>query len=192
MAIKIGILGDIGSGKSYVARQFGYPVFSADKEVKFIYKKNKNCFKKLRKILPKFIKSFPISKKELSKAIIDNKKNIKKIEKIVHPIVQKNISKFVKKNKKKKLLIFDIPLLLENKKFNNKYVLIYVDANRKDIGKEIKKRRNYNPVLYNKLKKAQLPLEIKKKRSNFIIKNDFKSLTVTKNVNMIKNKILKK
>ena len=73
MAIKIGILGDIGSGKSYVARQFGYPVFSADKEVKFIYKKNKNCFKKLRKILPKFIKSFPISKKELSKAIIDNK-----------------------------------------------------------------------------------------------------------------------
>ena len=192
MAIKIGILGDIGSGKSYVARQFGYPVFSADKEVKFIYKKNKNCFKKLRKILPKFIKSFPISKKELSKAIIDNKKNIKKIEKIVHPIVQKNISKFVKKNKKKKLLIFDIPLLLENKKFNNKYVLIYVDANRKDIGKEIKKRRNYNPVLYNKLKKAQLPLEIKKKRSNFIIKNDFKRLTIKKNVNILKNIILKK
>jgi len=101
MTIKIGILGDIGSGKSYVAKQFGYPVFSADKEVKFIYKKNKNCFNKLRKILPKFIKSFPISKKELSKAIINSKKNIKKIEKIVHPIVQKNISKFEKKNKKK-------------------------------------------------------------------------------------------
>lgn len=192
MTIKIGILGDIGSGKSYVAKQFGYPVFSADKEVKYIYKKNKNCFNKLKKILPKFIKSFPISNKELSKAIINNKKNIKKIEKIVHPIVQKNIKKFVKKNKKKKLLIFDIPLLLENKKFNNKYVLIYVDANRKDISKKIKKRKNYNPVLYNKLKKAQLPLEIKKKRSNFIIKNNFKSLTIKKNVKILKNIILKK
>ena len=82
--------------------------------------------------------------------------------------------------------------MLENKKFNNKYVLIYVDANRKDISKKIKKRKNYNPVLYNKLKKAQLPLEIKKKRSNFIIKNNFKSLTIKKNVKILKNIILKK
>ena len=44
----IGILGDIGSGKSFVAKKFGYPVFNADKEVKKIYKKNKSCYKKLR------------------------------------------------------------------------------------------------------------------------------------------------
>ena len=31
--IRVGILGDIGSGKSYVANQFGYPVFNADQEV---------------------------------------------------------------------------------------------------------------------------------------------------------------
>ena len=36
----IGILGDIGSGKSFVAKQFGYPVFNADKEVANIYKKS--------------------------------------------------------------------------------------------------------------------------------------------------------
>ena len=50
--IKIGILGDIGSGKSFVAKQFGYPVFNADKEVAKIYKNDKNCFKKLKKIFP--------------------------------------------------------------------------------------------------------------------------------------------
>jgi len=191
MTIKVGIIGDIGSGKSFVAKQFGYPVFSADKEVKFIYKKNKNCFSKLKKTLPEFIKSFPISKKELSKSIINNKKNIKKIEKIVHPIVQKNMKKFVKKNNKKKLLVFDVPLLLESKKYKKKYVLIYVDAKKKDIIKKIKKRKNYNPIIYNKLRKAQLPLEIKKKRSDFVIKNDFKSLTIKKNVKMLKNIILK-
>ena len=45
----IGILGDIGSGKRYVANKFGVPVFNADKEVSKIYKKNKNCYKKLKK-----------------------------------------------------------------------------------------------------------------------------------------------
>ena len=46
--LKIAILGDIGSGKSYISKQFGYPVFNADDEVAKIYKKNKNCFYKLK------------------------------------------------------------------------------------------------------------------------------------------------
>jgi dephospho-CoA kinase len=37
--IKIGILGEIGSGKSYVSTNFGYPVFNADREVAELYKK---------------------------------------------------------------------------------------------------------------------------------------------------------
>ena len=53
--IRIGVIGDIGSGKSYVAKQFGYPVFNADVEVAKIYKKNKKCFRKLKKTLPKYI-----------------------------------------------------------------------------------------------------------------------------------------
>jgi len=47
--IKIGILGEIGSGKSYVARNFGYPVFNADYEVARLYQKNQNVFDKLKK-----------------------------------------------------------------------------------------------------------------------------------------------
>ena len=60
----IGILGGIGSGKSFVAKQFGYPVFNADNEVNKLYEKNKSCYKKLRKKLPKYIKSFTINKVE--------------------------------------------------------------------------------------------------------------------------------
>ena len=47
--IRIGILGNIGSGKSYVANNFGYPVFNADYEVSKLYKKNKKIFLKLNK-----------------------------------------------------------------------------------------------------------------------------------------------
>ena len=53
--IKIAVVGDIGSGKSYIANLFGYPVFNADLEVAKIYKINKSCFKRLKKDLPKYI-----------------------------------------------------------------------------------------------------------------------------------------
>ena len=189
--IKIGIVGDIGSGKSFIARQFGYPVFDADKQVSKIYKENNNCFKKLKKKLPNFIKSFPIKKKELKKAVLNNKKNLKKIENIVHPEVQKYMKKFIKLNKNKKILIFDIPLLIENKIYNKKkMVLVFVDAKKKDINKKLRKRKNYDEKIIKKLRKFQLPLEIKKKKSNYLIKNDFKSLNLRKHVKILKNKIL--
>jgi Dephospho-CoA kinase len=79
MVKKVGILGDIGSGKSFIAKQFGYPVFNADKEVSKIYKTNFNCFKKLKNKIPKYIKSYPINKIELSNAILANNKNLKRL-----------------------------------------------------------------------------------------------------------------
>ena len=190
--IKVGILGDIGSGKSYVAKQFGYPVFDADAEVNRIYKKNKICFNRLKKKLPKYISSFPVKKKELGKAIIENQKNLKKIIKIVHPIVRSNMNKFLTKNKNKKMVVLDIPLLLENKINKKNYILVFVDAKKKEIKKRLKKRSNYNEKIFNKLKKIQLPLEIKKKKSKFLIKNNFKSYSVKKSVKLLKSKILAK
>ena len=77
--IRIAVLGDVGSGKSYVAKQFGYPVFNADIEVAKLYRKSRKCYKKLKKALPKYIVSFPIKKIEISKAIMDSQYNLKKI-----------------------------------------------------------------------------------------------------------------
>ena len=75
--IRIGILGDIGSGKSHVAKNFGYPVFNADAEVGRLYKKDRKIFNKLKKVLPKYIYSFPINKDEISQAILVNNINLK-------------------------------------------------------------------------------------------------------------------
>ena len=103
--IKIGILGDIGAGKSYVAQNFGYPVFNADYEVAKLYKQNKNVYENLKKKLPKYIHSFPIEKKEVSNAILSNKKNIKKIVKIIHFEIRKKQNNFIKTNISSFLLI---------------------------------------------------------------------------------------
>ena len=190
--IKIGILGDIGSGKTFVANQFGYPVFNADIEVTKIYKNNKSCFKILKKNFPNYIFSFPIKKKEISKLILSNKKNLKKVNKIVHPIVRTRMNKFINKNKKKKIVVLDIPLLLENRIKKKDFILVFVDAKKKMIVKNLKKRKNYNLKIIKLLKKFQLPLYYKKKISNFIIKNDFKVKPIKKNVKLIKTRILYK
>ncbi len=188
--IKIGIVGDIGCGKSYVAKKFKLPIFNADLEVTKIYKTNKKCFLKLKKALPKYIFSFPIKKKELSTAIQKNIKNIYIINKIVHFEVRLRLTKFLRKNKNKKAVVLDIPLLLEGKINDRNDIIVFVDANKKEINKRLKKRYNFKSKIYKKLKKLQLPLEKKKKKSNFIIKNNFKSLSLEKNVKLLKKKIL--
>jgi len=65
--IRIAVVGDIGSGKSHIAKQFGYPVFNADFIVAELYRKSKKCYRKFKKKLPKYITSFPIKKKKLQK-----------------------------------------------------------------------------------------------------------------------------
>jgi len=186
--IRIGILGKIGSGKSYVAKNFGYPLFNADLEVSKLYKKNKKIFNKLNKVLPNYICSFPVNKNEMLKAILANKSNLKKIVKIVHLEVRKKMNIFLRKNKNKKIVILDIPLLLENKINNKKDILVFVESKKSDILKRIKKRNNFNQKLYEKFKDIQLPFNYKKKKSQFIIKNDF----TKKSVNIGIRKILKK
>ena len=187
--IKIGIVGGIGVGKSYIAKKFGYPVFNADVEVSKIYKKNRKCFKKLKKTFPNYIFSFPIRRKELSKAIMKNKNNIKKINKIIHPEVRLRMKRFLKKNKKKKAVVLDIPLLLEGKINNKKDIIVFIEDKKKEANKRLKNRHNYNKKVFDKLKKLQLPLEKKKRKSDFIIKNNFKSLSIKKNVKILKRKI---
>ena len=185
--IRLAIVGDIGAGKSHVAKLFGFPVFNADNEVAKLYRKSRKCHKKLKKILPNYITSFPVKKNELSKAIIDERENLKKIVKVVHPEVRNKMNNFIKKNKNKKFIVLDIPLLIENKLNKKNDILIFVDAKKKEIKKRLKKRHHINTKI---LKKFQLPIEIKKKKANFIVKNNFRDNSVKKNVKRVLGKIL--
>ncbi len=176
--IRIGILGDIGSGKSYVAKNFGYPVFNADYEVSKLYQKNKKIYQKLNKLLPEYIYEFPINKMKLSKAILANNSNLKKIITVVHKEIRNKMKLFQKKNKNKKFIVLDIPLLLENKIVKKKDILVYVQSKKSDILINLNKRKNFNMKILKKFKKIQLPLVYKKKKSKFIIINKFNKKSV--------------
>ena len=175
--IRIAVVGEIGSGKSYVAKVFGYPVFNADLEVAKIYRNNRKVFKKLKKELPLYFDSFPVKKKEIINAILSKKRNLKKIIKIVHYEVRKKMNDFLKKNKHKKIVVLDIPLFLENKINKKKDILIFV-SRKPEILRRLKKRKNFNMKIFNNFKRIQLPLVLKKQKSQFIIKNNFKKNSV--------------
>ena len=96
---------------------------------------------------------------------------------------------FLKKNKNSKIIILDIPLLLENKINNNEDILVYVQASKLNILKRLKKRKNFNKKLMKKFKAIQLPIRYKKKKSHFIIKNNFTKKSVNDGIKSILRKI---
>ena len=188
--IRIAIVGDIGSGKSHIAKLFNYPIFNADLEVAKIYKTNKKCFGELKKKLPKYFSSPPINKEEIIKAIVDSEKNLKKITKIVHPKIRKKLDSFLKKNKKEDAVILDIPLLFENKLNQKSDIIVFIQSKKTEVTKRLKKRDNFNLNLLNKFKKIQLSLSYKKKKSHFIIKNNFTNKPVKTSIRKIIKKTL--
>ena len=79
---------------------------------------------------------------------------------------------------------------MEKKNFKKSFIYVFVDSKKKDILKRLKKRKNYNKKIIENLRKSQLPLEFKRKKSDYVIKNDFKKLNLKKRVKTIKKKIL--
>ena len=187
--IRIGVIGGIGSGKSFIAKLFKYPVFNADKEVNLIYRNNKECFKKLKKRLPNYIKSYPVKKDELIRAISSNNKNLKLISSIVHPIVRRKMKKFLKEKIKSKIVILDIPLLIENKLYRKGDILVFVNSNKSKIISRLKKRKNYNKKVINILKKLQYKSSKKIKLSHFTIYNNADKKNILKQIKQIKTRI---
>ena len=127
--IKIGITGSLASGKTTASKIISAgngPLFSADVVVRKLYKTNK-----FRKVVSKKFKINNNSniKSVLKKLIIKDKKNIRMLEKIIHPFVRKEMKKFIIKNKYKKLLFFEIPLLIESNLIKNFDIILFIKAN---------------------------------------------------------------
>ncbi len=188
--IRAAVIGSIGAGKTFVSKLFKCPVFNADDEVRIIYKTNKVCYKKLKKILPDYIKSFPIKKTELIKAITKDKKNLKKINYIVHPIVRKKMNIFLGKNKKQKIVILDIPLLIENKLNKKGDILIFIKSKKYKILNRLRKRPNFNLKFLKNLRKNQTNLSKKIKLADYIVYNDYPANVMKKKISLLKKKII--
>ena len=88
--------------------------------------------------------------------------------------------------------MLDIPLYFENKINKKEDIIVFVDSKKSQINSRLKKRYEFNSKIFNKFKSIQLSAHIKKKKSNFIVKNNFRNASLKKNVKILKKKILKK
>ena len=180
--IKIGITGSLASGKTTASKMLSFrrgPLFSADKAVKELYQ-NKN-FKSL--IGKRFkIKNNKQIKKSLINLILEDKKNIKRLEKIIHPLVRKKMRNFTSQNKNKKFLFYEIPLLIESKLMKNFNVVIFIKAN-----KQLRLRRFHSKSgdkkMFNILNDKQMNDTKKVKYCDHVVVNE-------KNLNILKKNLL--
>ena len=176
--IKIGITGSLSSGKSTASKILSYkrgPLFSADKAVKEIYK-TRNFASAVKKKF-KIDKSYQL-KKSLKKIILANKKNILKIESIIHPIVRKKMRKFTSFHKNKKILFYEIPLLVESKLMKYFNVIIFIKAKKELRLKRFKLKRG-NKKLFELLDSKQMEDNKKIKFCDYVVVNE-KKLSILK------------
>lgn len=176
--VRVGIIGSVGSGKSFVAnifKELNFNIFSADNEVNNIYKKNKNINKKISKFFKLKLYKARINRQELRDALKKNPKKFSFLNKIIHPIVRKKLILFLSKFKKTRLVVLDIPLLIENKMFNFVDIFVYVKTRSNSFNTRIKKRKNLDKSFLNILKKQQRSEKIKEGYADFIIYNSSKN-----------------
>ncbi len=177
--IKIGITGSIASGKTTASRILSAnrgPLFSADLVVKKLYSNKK--FKNL--VVKKFnLTSHDDLKKKIKAKILENKKNIEKLESLVHPIVRKEMKKFISLNKKKSIIFLEIPLLIESKLNNFFDRIIFIKANKKIRSRRFRLKGG-DIKFFNLLDKRQLGVTRKVKFCDHVIVNEMKKSILKK------------
>ena len=191
--VRVGILGSVGSGKSFVAnifRELGFNIFSADNEVANIYKNNKIVNKKVSKFFKLKLYKGKINKQELRVSLKKNPNKFRFLNNIIHPIVRKKLVLFLSRCKKNKLIVLDVPLLVENKMFNFVDILVLVKTRSKSFFSRIKKRKNLDKQFLNILKKQQANEKIKENYADFIIYNSSKNKVKLQVKNIIDKIIL--
>ena len=159
--IKIAITGKIGSGKSTVAdiiKGLGYFVFESDKEVDKLFNSN-NIKNKIKTLFCKITnltnKDGSINKTLLGDYVFSNKNELKNLEDLIYPLLNKERQKFINSRKMEKILFFDIPLLFEKKLFTEYNFIIYVYVKEKIQKERVLRRKKMNKDKLEKILEAQ-------------------------------------
>ena len=182
----IGLTGGIGTGKSTVSqilREKKFPVIDLDtisheviKIPKVIEKIVENFGKEVLENSGNFENknnAIRISREKLGKIIFENKEKRLLLNSIMHPEILHTMREQISKYKKNNKIIFvEIQLLFEvqwEKEFD--YILLISAKKSTQIRRILERdKRSENDAL--NIINSQLPLDEKKKRSDFVIEND--------------------
>ncbi|MCB0355742.1 MAG: dephospho-CoA kinase [Bdellovibrionales bacterium] len=174
----IGLTGGIGTGKSTVSnllRELGYPVIDADTLAHKSLEKDSECYKQVVKIFGSNILDAQnnIDRKKLGKIVFSNKRDLTKLENIIHPYVQKMAEEMRRQYEASghKVAFYDVPLLFEKElqhKFD-KTLLVYAPI---ELQRErIHLRDKLDKEEVEKRIASQISIEEKKELADVVIDN---------------------
>ena len=165
---KIGLTGGIGSGKTTIAKilhSLGVPIFNSDDRAKEILQNNKDVIKQVKqKFGEKIVQNKKINRKELGKIVFQNKKKLKILNNIIHPIVIKDFENWSKKQTSH-YIIKESALLFESKTHHNLDKLVIVKAKKKIRINRVMKRdqrskKEVLQIINNQLKSKEIKQDI--------------------------------
>jgi dephospho-CoA kinase len=180
--IKVGLTGSIGMGKSTVAdmfKNFGCPVFDADKAVHGLYEKGGAGIDIIKSFYPAAVVNSAVDREILRSYIAENPDKIRELETLIHPLVKKLRDDFLKTNQNKELLVFDIPLLFETGLNKNMDITVVVSAPYHVQHKRVMSREGMTEKIFSGLLAKQIGDDEKKTMADIVIKTD-ESLNMTK------------
>ena len=168
----IGITGSIGCGKTYLAniiKKTGYGVYNPDKWVRELYK-NPKFLDIIKQNFPETFENGIFNKRSLRTLVFNNKKQLNKLEKIIHPFLKYKIKYFIHKFcRKTDIIFFDAALLYEKKWDIYCDYVIVADIDEETQKQRVMKRDNISEEDFYKIIKVQIPQSEKRKNADFII-----------------------
>ena len=175
--IKVAITGGIGSGKSFVANLFnkaGYNVISADDIAKQILSNDEIVKEKIKKEFgPQAYSNGKPNIEFLSGKVFSVPENVKKINSIIHPAAIAKIETIINKLLKKQNIVFvEAALIFEaNMQDLFDYIILLVSDEKKRI-ERVKKRSGLTGKEIALRMQNQIPDNVKRRKSHFIIENN--------------------
>ncbi len=180
----IALSGGVASGKNFIAnifkKEFNSAVFDADKIVHKILKSNKEAFLQIKEKFQDCIQNDEINREILGKIVFNDKKKLKILEEIIHPLVKKNYQNFLQKAKKNKVefIILNIPLLLEKQGYDYDFLIAIIAdfkiRKNRFIKRELKKNKQNKNLAekFENIVKNQISDEKRTKEADLIINSD--------------------
>ena len=173
--IKVGLTGNIGSGKSIVARIFeilGVPVFRADEVAKKILFDSdvKEILKD--KFDKKIFTGKNINRKALAEIVFKDKESLSFLNSVIHPLVKKSLEQWLDNNKDQKYIIQEAAILFESGFYKEFDKVITVASPENLAIKRVMERDGVGEEEVKSRQKNQWSQERKVEMSDYVIYND--------------------